>query len=458
MAIKNKRIIDKFKKIAKSLLREIISPIFFALVVIQYVVQAFQIPSGSMEDSLLTGDFLLGLKFTYGSPIPFSDSKFPGLSTPKVGDIVIFRYPGEPLYPDYNRKRYTHLANALMFGNFYWDKEPLANNPRLVHYPMGPKDFIKRCVAISGDSIQVKKGILFRNGQPQKTLPGRGKYTADFRSFSSRDHLPSMQIPKPGDTLVFDSMPLDLLWWVRSLMVQENPKDNIELELSLLKDAQEQNEYVFENFKVPVEGDRNFLLHTLFAYSQKFPQQIQYGDTVSGRIPFQFFKEHTKTGFLSRIDERASSSGFKRVVDYEYFEGRQLLDLEYNIALLNKSKHETLTDSLEVLTENTSDSLHEKTSFYELKKQIKKNGQLVSKYVVKSPVYFMMGDNRDNSADSRFWGFVSQQNIKAKAFIIYFSFENADQTFSLTNPLTWWRIPFKIRWSRLGKIIHWIGV
>ena len=60
-------------KFLKSLAREVIVPVALALIVIQYVVQAFQIPSGSMENSLLTGDFLLGLKFTYGSPIPFSN-------------------------------------------------------------------------------------------------------------------------------------------------------------------------------------------------------------------------------------------------------------------------------------------------------------------------------------------------------------------------------------------------
>ena len=128
------------KSFLKSLAREIIVPIVLALVVIQYVIQAFQIPSGSMEDSLLTGDFLLGLKFTYGSPIPFTNQKFPGYAYPVPGDVVIFRYPGEPEYPDNNPQRYTHLFNALMFGNVYWDHEPEDGQPHLVHYPDGPKD------------------------------------------------------------------------------------------------------------------------------------------------------------------------------------------------------------------------------------------------------------------------------------------------------------------------------
>ena len=56
---------------ARGFAKEIVIPILLALVVIQFVIQAFKIPSASMEDSLLIGDFLLGLKFVYGSPIPF---------------------------------------------------------------------------------------------------------------------------------------------------------------------------------------------------------------------------------------------------------------------------------------------------------------------------------------------------------------------------------------------------
>jgi signal peptidase I len=60
--------------------KEMISAFGMALLCIVYIVQAFKIPTGSMENSLLVGDQLLGLKFIYGAPVlPFSDAKFPGI-------------------------------------------------------------------------------------------------------------------------------------------------------------------------------------------------------------------------------------------------------------------------------------------------------------------------------------------------------------------------------------------
>jgi signal peptidase I len=89
----------------------------------------------------------------------------------------------------------------------------------------------------------------------------------------------------------------------------------------------------------------------------------------------------------------------------------------------------------------------------EIRRKLTIDGKEIDRYTVKTPLFFMMGDNRDNSADSRYWGFVNLRNIRAKASVIYFSFENDDQAFSLGNPFTWWRIPFRIRWSRIGKVI-----
>src|SRR2546425_2136110 len=83
----------------KSLVREygeaIVIAILLALVIRQCGVQAFTIPSGSMMDTLLVGDYILVNKFLYGAELPFSDVHLPGLRKPDHGDIVVFKYPND---------------------------------------------------------------------------------------------------------------------------------------------------------------------------------------------------------------------------------------------------------------------------------------------------------------------------------------------------------------------------
>jgi signal peptidase I len=111
----------------KSLFREyaeaIIIAVLLALVIRQFAVQAFTIPSGSMMDTLLIGDYILVNKFLLGPEIPFTDKHLPGLRSPEHGDVVVFKYPNDET-----------------------------------------RDFIKRIVAVGGDTIQVKDNRVWRNG------------------------------------------------------------------------------------------------------------------------------------------------------------------------------------------------------------------------------------------------------------------------------------------------------
>jgi signal peptidase I len=100
--------------------------ILLALVFRQFVIQAFRIPSASMEDTLLIGDFLFVNKFLYGAQFPFSDTRLPAIRLPRRGDIIVFRPPG---------------VNT---------------------------DYIKRCVAVAGDTIEVRAKQLFINGVAQQ--------------------------------------------------------------------------------------------------------------------------------------------------------------------------------------------------------------------------------------------------------------------------------------------------
>jgi signal peptidase I len=117
------------KKKKKSLVREYAEAIgiaiFLALAIRTFVIQAFTIPSGSMMDTLLVGDYILVNKFIYGAEIPFMGWHLLGLRQPQRGDIVVFKYP-------LDEKR----------------------------------DFIKRIVAVSGDELVLKDDQVLINGRP----------------------------------------------------------------------------------------------------------------------------------------------------------------------------------------------------------------------------------------------------------------------------------------------------
>ena len=114
----------KKKNLYREYAESIAIAILLALVIRTYLVQAFKIPSGSMEDTLVIGDHLLVNKFIYGTKLPFSDKRVIKFRDPKRGDIIVFEYPEDP-----------------------------------------SKDFIKRVVGTPGDVVEEKDKTVYVNGK-----------------------------------------------------------------------------------------------------------------------------------------------------------------------------------------------------------------------------------------------------------------------------------------------------
>ncbi|MHB2025551.1 MAG: signal peptidase I [Elusimicrobiota bacterium] len=119
----------------------VFSAVVLAGVLMYFVLQAFKIPSGSMENTLLIGDHLFVNKFVYGLQVPFTDKRVLPLRPVRRGDIIVFRFP---------------------------DEDPSALHCGSVQYG---KDFIKRVIGLPGDTVEVKAGQLLVNGQAQKKEP-----------------------------------------------------------------------------------------------------------------------------------------------------------------------------------------------------------------------------------------------------------------------------------------------
>jgi signal peptidase I len=114
---------------SNSRLREYAATLFWSLAIFLLfrtsVAEAYRIPTPSMESTLLVGDFLFASKFDYGGRLPLTEFRLPGLRAPKAGDIIVFRYPPDP-----------------------------------------SQNYIKRCIATGGQTIEVRHKRVFVDGEP----------------------------------------------------------------------------------------------------------------------------------------------------------------------------------------------------------------------------------------------------------------------------------------------------
>lgn len=133
------------KSVVRDWIESIIVAFILAMLIRTFVVQAFKIPTGSMHPTLKVGDLILVNKFIYGAKVPFTDFRLPAVRQPKRGDVIVFIYPEDP-----------------------------------------KKDFIKRLVALEGETVEIKNGTIYVNDQPvldplfnQRYYYNRGPYAKE---------------------------------------------------------------------------------------------------------------------------------------------------------------------------------------------------------------------------------------------------------------------------------------
>lgn len=157
-----KRDTDVQKKPKKSQLRDwteaLVVAAILALIIRTFVVQAFKIPSGSMEDTLLIGDHLLVSKFTYGLQVPFIEDRILTVRDPERGDVIVFEFP-EDKDKSYFKRR----------------------------------DFIKRVIGLPGDSIEIRNKNVYVNGN--RYITPQAVYKDGNITSGPRDNMPLIKVP-----------------------------------------------------------------------------------------------------------------------------------------------------------------------------------------------------------------------------------------------------------------------
>jgi signal peptidase I len=161
----------------KSIVREyaeiIVMAVILAFFVRTFFVQAFKIPSESMENTLLVGDFLFANKLVYGPKFPFTDNRMPGTRDPRPGDIIIFKFPG--------------------------DKKT---------------DYIKRCVAVEGQTVELRGRTLYVDGAPREEDYAKYAHGSNFGPYTvPEDHIFMMgdNRDNSADSRVWGPLPKSLI-------------------------------------------------------------------------------------------------------------------------------------------------------------------------------------------------------------------------------------------------------
>lgn len=160
---RKKKQVEEGGKPKKSQLRDwteaLIVAGILALIIRSFIVQAFKIPSGSMEDTLLIGDHLLVNKFIYGTELPLLDDPFFVIREPQRGDVIVFEFPEDR-------------------GKSYFKR----------------RDFIKRLIGVPGDTVEIRNKNVFINGK--RYMTPQAVYKEGSLTPGPRDNMPAITVPE----------------------------------------------------------------------------------------------------------------------------------------------------------------------------------------------------------------------------------------------------------------------
>ena len=410
-----------------------VDALVFALVAVYFInlyfIQNFVIPSSSLEKSLLTGDYLLVSKISYGPRIPQTPLTMPltqhtmplfgvksyvewphwdyrrvkGLGNVKLNDIVVFNYPagdtlvnaeryqaadfysmcnqlGEQIYEQQNpqpvdlsqlnrQQQRDYLIGLYNLGKRYVEQNPNEYGDIITRPTDRRENYVKRCVGLPGQTLQIKNHVVYLDGKPNKE-PDNVQYT--------------YYIERNAD------IPEELMHEL-GISMEDLTSLNQFGYMPLTKHAYD----VLKSRKDIVKSIR---LNTDAMVGETYPLTTYTGWTRDNYGPVW-------------IPKRGAT--VKLTMD--------------NIAIYERPIRTYEGNNLEVKNG-----------------KIFINGKLATSYTFKLDYYWMMGDNRHNSADSRYWGFVPEDHIVGKPIFIWYSSDPDRKGFK------------GIRWSRLFKMVDGI--
>jgi signal peptidase I len=392
---------DKRPVIHKTVIREWVDAIIFAVIAASiiriFLIEAYTIPTSSMEKTLLVGDYLFVSKINFGPRVPETPIsfpfvhhtlpltentpsflewiklpyyRFPGLQKIKNMDVVVFNYPDGDTVATRFQSNASYYQLVRQFGrDAVWNNKSYFGD--IIARPVDKREnFIKRCIGISGDVIQIVNRRVYINGKEEQN-PGKKQYKylvhTDGTSINSRN--------------------LDKLDITENVSTDNN--GNYELTLS---DASLEQLKQYSNVKsiTPVVKPAGYWDPDIFPFDSAYRWNVDNFGPVT--VP--------KKGATVTIN-KDNICFYRRIIGV--FEGNKLEEKDGKIFI---------------------------------------NGKESTSYTFRMNYFWMMGDNRHNSADSRYWGFVPEDHVVGKAVFVWLSLDPVKSLFD-----------GKIRWSKLLRTV-----
>jgi signal peptidase I len=348
--------------------------IVFSFTIKVLFVEAYKIPTPSMEETLLVGDYIFVSKLSYGPrlpgtplAIPFYHNKLPsgaksyserislpykrlwGVSKVKRDDIIVFNFPeGDTMVVQYPGQNYYSLVRQ--YGRDY-----ILSEFDIITHPVDKREnYIKRCIGLPGDILSIVDGEVMVNGEVRRNNPGeKYKYYITTRG-------------EPLPDLLLDSLK------ILKSSVTYNPVNSLSVLYLTAEKVDALRSY---------PGVRSIKRYTepmlSFQNQEIFPHSPHYKWTGDNFGPIKVPAKGD-----SIILNMINIPIYQRII--EVYEHNELKFKDGDITI---------------------------------------NGQQARSYAFQMDYYFVMGDNRHNSADSRYWGFVPEDHLLGKAVTVWFSLE-----------------------------------
>ena len=425
-----------------------ISSILFAIVVATFVhtyfIQPFTIPTSSLEKSLLVGDFLFVSKYNYGARTPMTT-----VAAPMVHDTIPLintkSYTKWPQLPYFRLPGYEKIKNndIVVFNwpidTVYQFRDPLH---RHTWKPIDKRsNYVKRCVGIPGDKIEIKNSDLYVNDK-LLVLPERAKpqfsYSAKFKEGSAIDETFLLSLntynndkfQRYNNFVVFPSLTDESLAKLKTLSNIEEITKNIDT-------INKRFSYAFKLIENYQDTDISQIVSKL--KDNKINAVIRETD----KLLFVDYPENSIVEFLKKHPSVISTTEISPIFpnNNKNWTADNLGPIYIPQAGKTVTlKPETLPYYKRLITE------YEGNTLQQIGNEIRINGQLATSYTFKQDYYWMMGDNRHNSEDSRYWGYVPADHIVGKPIFIWMSWDSDAKG-----------IMNKIRWDRLFTTVSGEG-